>query len=107
MDWTGCYTDPRLLDLQWATAARVRQFRHVPVDSWLPAQRDPAAAPLFITRTQESFRAQLSAQIVLRAHWRLDLSAFRSVAGVESEGHITYLSGLYSLLTFGGRYVEE
>jgi hypothetical protein len=49
--------NPCLLDLQQATVARVRQFRHVPVDSWLPAQRDPAAAPLFSTRTQESFRA--------------------------------------------------
>jgi hypothetical protein len=29
------------------------------------------------------------------------------VPGAESEGHITYLPGLYSLLTFGGRYVEE
>jgi hypothetical protein len=32
--------DPRLLDLQRATVARVRQFRHVPVESWLPAQRN-------------------------------------------------------------------
>jgi hypothetical protein len=37
----------------------------------------------------------------------LDLTAFRSAVGAESEGHITYLDGLYSLLTFGGRYVEE
>jgi hypothetical protein len=29
--------DPRLLDLQRATAARVRHFRHVLVESWLPA----------------------------------------------------------------------
>jgi hypothetical protein len=100
--------DPRLLDLQRATAAMVCRFRHVPVHSWLPTQRDPVAAPLFSTRTQESFfRAQMSGQIALRAHWKLDLSAFCSVAGAESEGHITYLPGLYSLLTFGGRYVEE
>jgi hypothetical protein len=42
--------DPRLFDLQRATAARVRRFRHVPVESWLPAQRDPAAADRFSTR---------------------------------------------------------
>jgi hypothetical protein len=38
--------DPRLFDLQRATAARVRRFRYVPVESWLPAQRDPAAVDL-------------------------------------------------------------
>jgi hypothetical protein len=87
---------------------RVRQFRHVPVDSWLLAQRDPAVAPLFSTRTQESFfRAQLFAQIALRAHRRLDLTDFCLAVGAESKGCITYLLGLYSLLTFGGRYVEE
>jgi hypothetical protein len=54
--------DPRLFDLQRATAARVRRFRYVPMESWLPAQRDPAAVDLFSTRIQESFfRAQLSA----------------------------------------------
>jgi predicted component of type VI protein secretion system len=47
--------DPRLFDLQRATAARVRRFRYVPVESWLPAQRDPAAADPFSTRIQESF----------------------------------------------------
>jgi hypothetical protein len=53
--------DPRLVDLQRATAARVRRFRYVPVESWLPAQRDPAAVDLFSTRIQESFfRAQMS-----------------------------------------------
>jgi hypothetical protein len=41
---------PRLFDLQRATAARVRRFRYVPVESWLPAQRDPAAVDLFSTR---------------------------------------------------------
>jgi hypothetical protein len=101
-------TDPRLLDLQRATAARVGRFRHVPVDLWLPAQRDLASVPLFSTRTQESFfRAQLTAQIAMRANRRLDLTAFCSAVGAESEGHITYLPGLYSLPTFGGRYVEE
>lgn len=76
--------------------------------SWFPAQRDPAAAPLFSTRTQESFyRAQLIVQIALRAHQRLDLTAFRSTSGLEVEGHITYPPSLYSLLTFGGRYIEE
>jgi hypothetical protein len=49
--------DPRLFDLQRATAARVRRFRYVLVESWLPAQRDPAAVDLFSTRIQESFRA--------------------------------------------------
>jgi hypothetical protein len=78
------------------------------VDLWLPAQRDPVAAPLFSTRTQESFfRAQLLAQIALRAHVRLDLTAFRTATDTESEGHITYPPELYSLLTFGGRYVDE
>ena len=43
-------SDPRLFDLQRATAARVRRFRYVPVESWLPAQRDPAAVDLFSTR---------------------------------------------------------
>ena len=42
-------TDPRLIDLQRATVAQVRLFRHVPVESWLPAQRDPTAADLFST----------------------------------------------------------
>jgi hypothetical protein len=42
--------DPRLFDLQRAIVARVRRFRHVPVETWLPAQRDPAAADLFSTR---------------------------------------------------------
>jgi hypothetical protein len=61
--------DPRLFDLQRATAARVRRFRYVPVESWLPAQRDPVAVDLFSTRIQESFfRAQMSAQIALRVH---------------------------------------
>jgi hypothetical protein len=50
---------------------------------------------------------QLSAQIALRAHRFLDLYAFLSVASVESEGHISYLPGLHSLMTFGGRYIEE
>jgi hypothetical protein len=58
--------DPRLFDLQRATAARVRRFRYVPMESWLPAQRDPAAVDLFSTRIEESFfRAQMSAQIAL------------------------------------------
>jgi hypothetical protein len=47
--------NPRLFDLQRATAARVRWFRYVPMESWLPAQRDPAAADPFSTRIQESF----------------------------------------------------
>jgi hypothetical protein len=47
--------DPRLFYLQRAKAARVRRFRHVPVETWLPAQRDPAAVDLFSTRIQESF----------------------------------------------------
>jgi hypothetical protein len=50
---------------------------------------------------------QLSAQIALRAHRHLDLTTFRSATGVESKGHITYLPGLYSLLTFGAIYVEQ
>jgi hypothetical protein len=54
--------DPRLFDLQRATAARVHRFRYVPMESWLLAQRDPAAVDLFSTRIQESFfRAQMSA----------------------------------------------
>jgi hypothetical protein len=42
--------DPRLFDLQRATAAQVRRFRYVLVESWLSAQRDPAAVDLFSTR---------------------------------------------------------
>jgi hypothetical protein len=58
--------DPRLFDLQRATTARVRRFRYIPMEFWLPAQRDPAVVDLFSTRIQESFfRAQMSAQIAL------------------------------------------
>jgi hypothetical protein len=100
--------DPRLFDLQRATAARVHRFRYVPVESWLPAQRDPAAADPFITRIQESFyRAKLLAQIALRAHRLLDLSAFLLAAGADSEVHLSYLPRLLTLLTTSGRYVEE
>jgi hypothetical protein len=100
--------DPRLFDLQRATAARVRRFRYVPVESWLLAQRDPAAVDLFSTRIQESFfRAQMSAQIALRVHQLLDLPAFLLAAGADSEVHLTYLPGLLTLLTTSGRYVEE
>jgi hypothetical protein len=54
--------DPTLFDLQRATAARVRRFIYVPMESWLPTQRDPVAVDLFSTRIQESFfRAQMSA----------------------------------------------
>jgi hypothetical protein len=100
--------DPRLLDLQRAIAARVRRFRHVPVESWLLAQRDPTAVDLFSTRTQASFfRAQLSAQIALRAHRLLDLPAFLLAASANSEVHLSYLPCLLSLLTTTGRYIEE
>jgi hypothetical protein len=100
--------DPRLFDLQRATAARVCRFRYVPVESWLPAQRDPAAADPFSTRIQESFyRAQLSAQIAQRAHRLLDLPTFLLTAGADSEVHLSYLPRLLALLTTSGRYVEE
>jgi hypothetical protein len=100
--------DPRLFDLQRATAAQVRRSRYVPMESWLPAQRDPAAVDLFSTRIQESFfRAQLSAQIALRVHQLLDLLAFLLAAGADSEAHLTYLPGLLTLLTTSDRYVEE
>jgi hypothetical protein len=100
--------DPRLFDLQRATAARVRRFRYVPVESWLPAQRDPAAVDLFSTRIQESFfRAQMSTQIALRVHRLLDLPAFLLAANADSEVHLSYLPGLLTLLTTSGRYVEE
>jgi hypothetical protein len=100
--------DPRLFDLQRATAARVHRFRYVPVESWLPAQRDPAAVDLFSTRIQESFfRAQMSAQIALQVHRLLDLPAFLLAAGADSEVHLSYLPGLLTLLTTSGRYVEE
>jgi hypothetical protein len=49
----------------------------------------------------------LSSQIALRAHWLLDLPAFLLAIGVESEGHLSYLPGLLSLLTSSGRYIEE
>jgi hypothetical protein len=78
------------------------------VDSWLLAQRDPTASPLFSTQTHESYySAQLTAQIALRARRRLDMAALRTIVGSKVEGHITYLSDLYSFLTFGGHYVEE
>jgi hypothetical protein len=100
--------DPRLFDLQRATAARVRGFRYVPVESWLPTQRDPAAVDLFSTRIQESFfRAEMSAQIAMRVHRLLDLLAFLLAAGADSEVHLSYLPGLLTLLTTSGRYVEE
>jgi hypothetical protein len=100
--------DPRLFDLQRATAARVRRFRYGPVESWLPAQRDPAAVDLFSTRIQESFfRAQMSAQIALLVHWLLDLPAFLLAAGADSKVHLSYLPGLLTLLSISGRYVEE
>jgi hypothetical protein len=100
-------TDPCLLDLQRANAARVHRLRHVLVESWLLDQRDPAATPLFSTGTQESFRSQLTAQIALRAHRLLDLPAFLLAVGADSKGHLTYLSGLLSLLTTIDRYIEE
>jgi hypothetical protein len=78
------------------------------MESWLPAQRDPAAGDLFSTRIQESFfRAQMSAQIALRVHQLLDLPAFLLAAGADSEAHLTYPPGLQTLLTISGRYVEE
>jgi hypothetical protein len=43
----------------------------------------------------------------LRAHQLLDLPAFLSATVAESEGHLSYMSGLLSLLTFSGRYIEE
>jgi hypothetical protein len=100
--------DPRLFDLQRATTTRVRRFRYVPVESWLPAQRDPAVVDLFSNRIQESFfRAQMSAQIALRVHRLLDLPAFLLAAGADSEVHLSYLPGLLTLLSTSGRYVEE
>jgi hypothetical protein len=100
--------DPRLFDLQRATTARVRRFGYVPVESWLPAQRDPAAVDLFSTRIQESFfRAQMSAQIALRVHRLLDLLAFLLAVGADFEVHLSYLPGFLTLLTTSGRYVEE
>jgi hypothetical protein len=100
--------DPRLFDLQRATAAQVHRFRHVPVETWIPAQRDPTAVDLFNTYIQESFfRAQMSAQIALRVHRLLDLPAFLLAADADSEVHLSYLPGLLTLLTTSGRYVEE
>jgi hypothetical protein len=101
-------TDPRLFDLQRATAARVRRFRYIPAESWLPAQRDPAGADPFSTRIQESFyRAQLSAQIAPRAHQLLDLPVFLLAVSADSEVHLSCLPGLLTLLTTSVRYVEE
>jgi hypothetical protein len=82
--------DPRLFDLQHATAAQLRRFRHVPMETWLPAQRGPAAADLFSTRIQESFfRAQMSAQIALQVHRLLDLPAFLLAVNADSEVHLS------------------
>jgi hypothetical protein len=77
------------------------------METWLPAQRDPAVADLFSTHVQESFRAQMSAQIALRVHRLLDLPTFLLAAGAKSEVHLSYLPGLLTLLTTSGRYVEE
>jgi hypothetical protein len=96
--------DPRLFDLQRATTSRVRRFRHVPVETWLPAQRDPDAVDLFSTRIQESF---FRARIALRVHRLLDLPALLLATGADSEVHLSYLPGLLTLLTTSGRYVEE
>jgi hypothetical protein len=41
------------------------------------------------------------------AHQLLDLPAFLSAAGAESMDHLSYLPGFLSLLTSGGRYIEE
>jgi hypothetical protein len=99
--------DPRLFDLQRATAARVHWFRHIPVETWLPAQRDPAVVDLFSTRIQESFfRAQMFAQIALQVHRLLDLPAFLLAAGADSEVHLSYMPRLLTLSTTSGRYVE-
>jgi hypothetical protein len=101
-------TDTRLINLQCATAAQVRRFRHVPVESWLPAQRDPTSADLFSTMIHESFFiAQMSAQIALRAHRLLDLPTFLLAAGADSEVHLSYLPGLLTLLNTSDIYVEE
>jgi hypothetical protein len=43
----------------------------------------------------------------LQTHRLLDLPAFLLAAGADSEGHLTYLPELLSLLTASGRYVEE
>jgi hypothetical protein len=97
-----------LFDLHRATSTRVRRFRHVLVDTWFLAHRDPAAGPWFSTRTHESFyRDELTAKIALRAHQHLDIAALRTTTNFKVEGHITFLLGLYSLFTFGGHYVEE
>jgi hypothetical protein len=78
------------------------------METWLPAQRDPATVDLFNTRIQESFfRAQMSAQIALRVDQLLDLPAFLLDADADSEVHLSFLRGLLSLLTTSGRYVEE
>jgi hypothetical protein len=71
-------------------------------------QRDPAISPLFSTQTQESFYiAQQTAQIALRAHRRLDMTALHETAGSDIEGHITYLPSLSTLLDFGVLCIEE
>jgi hypothetical protein len=78
------------------------------MESWLPAQRDLTAADLFSTRIKESFfRAQMSAQIALRAQRLLDLPAFLLAASADSEVHLSYLPRLLTLLTTSSRYVEE
>lgn len=87
-----------MFDLHRATSTRVRRFRHVLVDTWFLAHRDPAAGPWFSTRTHESFyRDELTAKIALRAHQHLDIAALRTTTNFKVEGHITFLLGLYSL----------
>jgi hypothetical protein len=68
----------------------------------------PCSGNLFSTRIQESFfRAQLLVQIALRAHRLLDIPAFLLASCADSEVHLSYLSGLLTLLTTSGRYVEQ
>jgi hypothetical protein len=67
------------------------------METWLPAQRDPAVVDLFSTQIQESFsRAQMSAQIALRVHRLLDIPAFLLANGADSEVHLSYLHGTHS-----------
>jgi hypothetical protein len=102
-------TDPCLINLQRATAARVRRFRQYPWSlGYLlrgTLQRQIFSTPEF--RSRSFFRAQMSAQIALRVHRLLDLSAFLLAPGADSEVHLSFLPGLLTLLSTSDRYVEE
>jgi hypothetical protein len=101
--------DPRLFDLQRATAAWVRRFRYIPMESWLPAQRTllqlTSLAPVFRSPFSE-LRCLHRLLCECTGFW-IFLHFCLSLHGADFEVHLTYLPGLLSLLSPSGRYVDE